>query len=53
MSYNEFVEDIQKSGYQYLVEKFGKEKIKKRYQWLYNQMLDFIEAKDLDTTATI
>lgn len=25
----EFVEDIQKSGYQYLVEKFGKEKIKK------------------------
>ena len=49
----EFVEDIQKSGYQYLVEKFGKEKIKKRYQWLYNQMLDFIEAKDLEEKVLI
>ena len=30
----EFVEDIQKSGYQYLVEKFGKEKIKNYFLFL-------------------
>ncbi len=39
---------IEESGYQYLVEKFGEERIKKRYQWLYNQMMDYIEAKEME-----
>lgn len=40
-------------GYQYIVDKFGEEKVISRSEWLYNQLSDYIDSQNLMGKVTI
>lgn len=44
-------EEIQ--GYQYIVDRFGEEKVTSRSEWLYDQLSDYIDSKNLTDKVTI
>lgn len=48
------VHAINESGnYKYLIEKFGRDKIEKRYSWLYGLMEEYIKAVDVVDSVVI
>lgn len=44
-------EEIQ--GYQYVIDKFTEEKVSSRSEWLYNQLSDYIDSRNLTEKVTI
>jgi hypothetical protein len=41
------------NGYQYIIDKFGEAKVESRAKWLYNQLSDYIEIRNLQENVEI
>lgn len=46
-------EQVEVQGYQYIVEKFGQEKVQSRAKWLYDLLCDYITENSLTDQVSI